>query len=985
MMNMNIIIHGTKGGWKVLYPLSNIPSIVGDSRSASATEKAVGQQCYSIAFNSDGCTITKLHIIRDIPRNMATGNIAFSLHLANYQKMVGVEIKSLLDGLSKYYIDQYVKENNLDNVREDWSFVNEIQLKYKIKNLDNDDIEQMQSGKYDPAVIYYDTDSMLTEYFDNLYQIEYSSYKQVFFIDSKLKSAPENPLHALRHSNDDLTGKIDLNNPKYRVLFPQGLSVFSNNRELKNRDKIRKKDIFRIDYYKKNYIPQTIEGNCITLCDEYPQCVTLNTNDETISIAPIQLKPESKSVNIRIVDNYNQAIVNPIVSCRSYQGNKSIVNNTIYFEGDELDQSWRIEVSATDYEDRYSEYIPSKDVIGVLEFKLRQVKCILLNVKDKLYRSKIESYSAYASCRAGNGEMLKRQVERNGRIYFFDSDIDYDWQITVSASGYKQHVTQAIFIKNETEPIIIELDREQRVVPTPSPCYMVDGGEYGILNNVYYSNRVDGKDIPGHIIRPNKGYRFSHFNLIEETGQGYSGRLVAQYEKKDDSIWSRFKREFIVGGAIGVLLSCLLIFFLMPTNSKQSTIDQQQVLEYIAGNELLPDTLDFYAKEWKSYEPKDDNTGLKWFNPATWVGGTQAKSEEYNNWESVLNKITNAQQLRIQVDNLDLTKLNTEPSLPRVLMDMIRSIDDQNRAVIIEKLGNTRSLSIWQIADKIDEINKGLTPDIGTEIRNYLQNADLTLEKIEKYHSMKGLDNIDDKLNPSLLLAKLFWQLPKVVMFVNKQQTIQTWNIQQYKTKVDSDPYLRDNKFFKDLIEKLAGIANPRLPSSLPQVDKNKPLSEIGGILISSSKSGAVPISNASAGNVGQSQNSQQASPQTAVSNSNKDLIEYLQSDKIKKSELEAYLKTTSGKLKNSIDLAIKFWKLDGNNTNTYYSYEKELSQSDLKDSKLHILVKSLCDPQQYDNSKLKYPKSFTQQVDIDKVNKGNLESIEVLIKSKSK
>ena len=198
---MNIIIHGTKGGYRVFYSSPNSPAIAGDSRSAASSENPVGKSAFAIAFASNGCLLTKYVIVRDLMRSMSTGNVAFSIYLPNDKKLSGADVKSLLDKLSNHYCTKYAPENNLDNVYEDWSFVEEIASSFTIEDISADNTEKIQQGTVDAAFVYYSSDEELQKYFNKPYQEEYSDYKQIFFVRNDLKNKPENPLNALHHSN----------------------------------------------------------------------------------------------------------------------------------------------------------------------------------------------------------------------------------------------------------------------------------------------------------------------------------------------------------------------------------------------------------------------------------------------------------------------------------------------------------------------------------------------------------------------------------------------------------------------------------------------------------------------------------------------------------------------------------------------------------------------------------------------------------------
>jgi len=73
-------------------------------------------------------------------------------------------------------------------------------------------------------------------------------------------------------------------------------------------------------------------------------------------------------------------------------------------------------------------------------------------------------------------------------------------------------------------------------------------------------------------------------------------------------------------------------------------------------------------------------------------------------------------------------------------------------------------------------------------------------------------------------------------------------------------------------------------------------------------------------------------------------ISQYLKGGDMKKVDLEDYkTQTTDANLKKSIDLALKFWTLDGSRNNSYSSYLKEInSNSNLKNSVLNSIVSDM-------------------------------------------
>ena len=213
---MEIVVHGTKGGYRILFKTPVAPSIGSDIRNNVSSEAAVGKSAYSIAFAANGTVFTKYIIIRDALRNDATGFIAFSLFLLFNEELPGkgADVKSILDDLSNHYVDHYVRNYSINKgetniIQEDWSFVNTISSR-KTEKDKNRTIIESQPGTKEAAFLFYDVDFKLEEYFSKPFQEEYNGYKQVLLISGELQNSSADLLNTLRNSGVEL--KVDLKN-----------------------------------------------------------------------------------------------------------------------------------------------------------------------------------------------------------------------------------------------------------------------------------------------------------------------------------------------------------------------------------------------------------------------------------------------------------------------------------------------------------------------------------------------------------------------------------------------------------------------------------------------------------------------------------------------------------------------------------------------------------------------------------------------------
>lgn len=348
---MEIVIHGTKGGYKNNFiPYATSSFAVGDIRRGSADENPVGQSAYSIAFDNKGYIVTKYIIIRDTLRSYAVGFIGFSLFLPADKELSGkgASIQSLLDEVSDLYKEHYIKSNNINCdkttlIQEDWSFISQITAKYQEQNNPNeeqiDSISHTNAGTEFPAFIYYSSDKELQKYFDTPFQEEYKNYQQVLFIKAELKDKKENPLYILRNSGYDLTGKIDLENPIYKIVNDSQSLKSINDTSLSLFDKrIRIFNHLRLKW-SKQYYSDIMKEIVISEANNDPS-VSIDHAKHIIMIQePTEWLPQTKTIKIEVVDYYK----NPIKDAQIYTEDKTTIPNGVFtLEGENIGKSWKI-------------------------------------------------------------------------------------------------------------------------------------------------------------------------------------------------------------------------------------------------------------------------------------------------------------------------------------------------------------------------------------------------------------------------------------------------------------------------------------------------------------------------------------------------------------------------------------------------------------------------------------------------------------------
>jgi hypothetical protein len=344
---MEIAIHGTKGGYHIFTPKS-LKGLF-DARPDTSNVHAIGQEAYSIHFFDCFYIFSKYKIIRDVPGDKRTGNIAFSLYLSNKEKLSGKEVNLLLDRISNEYCSKYISGNNLDNIHEDWKFIENISNEYTDKLNLND--EELQSGTKDAAFIYYASGEELQKYFDEPFQIEeYREFKQIFFVKEefvkeKLRNNPENPLNALRHSGSNLTGKIDLGNKYYYLKNYDGskkVTITAEGRPRsgkKNEDYIRANWLIKIKYEKPYYEPIEIEGTL----SELEKYLTVEGKHITINYGAFHPTPKTKTIGVKIKDYKGNSVTDAEIYRVNHAGQSCREFGTqISFQGEEIGKNWQI-------------------------------------------------------------------------------------------------------------------------------------------------------------------------------------------------------------------------------------------------------------------------------------------------------------------------------------------------------------------------------------------------------------------------------------------------------------------------------------------------------------------------------------------------------------------------------------------------------------------------------------------------------------------
>jgi len=449
--NMKIIIHGTKGGHHT-FTDEKVEMI--DARPDSSKVAAIGQQAYSINFNDGDVVFSKYKIVRDVAGEKRTGHIAFSVIIPNEKKLSGVNVKLLLDELAEDYCNKYVENNNLDNVREDWQFVEEINAKFikEVKNLLYDN-ENFQQGTEEAAYIYYSSDEELQNYFDYPYDDKYKRFKQIFFVNEIFESKPENPLNALRHNpSSNLTKRIDVQNLKFTLFFDEtNIKVQEGDINCRNNSKVHKKSIFKICYSEPHRESREISGTL----EDIRSYIDLDQDKRIIKIKNQKLTPIKYTFNFIMTDQNSNPISDAKVVGKYLDQEVELPNpfSVTYEESKEY-----IVYAKKDDPNLISEETPLKKCftygepptpIEVKLFLKKRPKEIGIIVQDKESKEYISEFTV-------RNEKHQEIEVSNNKIKISGYEIDKNIAILVECPGYELSKRQFIPEKEESITVMLE-------------------------------------------------------------------------------------------------------------------------------------------------------------------------------------------------------------------------------------------------------------------------------------------------------------------------------------------------------------------------------------------------------------------------------------------------------------------------------------------------------------------------------------------------
>lgn len=796
---MKLFVQARKDGYNVLYPKptpTEFFQFAGDIRPDSKDPNLLGKYIYTISFASGGCIFTKHVIIQDVQRQ-GLGNVGFSIFIPNVRKLSGDDVLKLLDELSNTYCKNYCSDYYLENKQEDWTIFEAIKNQYKLYNLSNDDTENYQRGTADAAYIYYADKIELSKFFDNPYQEEYSTYKQVFLVEKNLEDKSDNPLNAIPHdANANLTGKIDLENPKYKLIYNQQarggvkIEVKVNGSLRYSKSKIKRKEDLQIIWSKQFCETKVKSGKWYEIGSDF---LEINDIEKTITVKEIEIYPTTYTLSIHTKDRFSNPITDAAITLKigNYSPGRNAIDNTIQITEEELQNKCYI-IAQKDNLISPQREIKLEDTKGSISLILSEHKKVNFYVKDE--NGLVNNY---------NIQISNKEVQpKEGNVVFIGEEIEKTWQISVSHRDYETERFNYCPAKDETPKYITLKKRTfsgQGQSPNRKKYYIKIDEKKG--KRSYKGSSINEYEYkyPQFKCDSKYGYKFERWECFENKPyDNYDG----YYEAIFKGLWYRKVPKLAwVFVIIAIVASTVLLLVNSDGSGSNSNIVNAEinnkVNSYTEGIELNLDTLKEYKRKYcDSTSIIQSNVKEKSFWQKIWIFGSDDNGNSTSE-SSVIpdfcSKIDNAIAIRTAIN--------------------LGKIDDLKGKVFSESQQNFKS--------SIDSIEEKYLKQIGdtlnvrkVSILNLNQVADLILKTQNDLRDKEKLIQKENELEKNTNQEKQNEQK------IKDQQKSNTQNQQSSQTQKQQSSGISLDKEFWDLVH--SGNAQMEAYSNLLKKHKNK-------------------------------------------------------------------------------------------------------------------------------------------------------------------
>lgn len=583
---MEIIVSGTIGGYKKLYPASvasyesnRVVFGISDPRPTSNNVHAIGSYAYSLKLLNGDIMMSKYIIARDTIGGSRTGNIVFSVIISSVELISGKNAKSLLDDLHNEfcrlgYLDE---NNNLYEGNINWSFIDRVKNNYNIEKRIRK--EALSSNGKEEAFAYYRNDDELCRFFDWPYQKKYEQFMQVYLVSEEYRDNEKNPLGALKHSDkDDLTCLRD-NLECYKLSFNDRIDgidveIYVKGERCGNGTKVNKNDSIKIKYSKNNYEPKYVEDSITSLeSDGY----VIIGNDTVSVLRPsiIDLQPTEKRVRFKVVDeDGRETTANIHINDDNIGCNPEWV-----FKGDDIDKTFEVWAEDADNKSVHSETIKlcPKKIVDEQKIVLKEHKKIKIHLVDESTGKSIENFSIEEIKTDNYYKVDESRISNDSVEFVGKSQIRATWWLKIK--GYNDvRLSPSSYSNNEAT---IKVEKKSEYANTESQNQ----------NNPH--NHPDGQNHQNH-----------------QNGQNHQNRNC-DGNSKNRIHW---KTLIIVSGAL--LVVALIVIWLLIGSSKM-----EKIFDGINDSDI---TLSKMKELYTKYECENCRNGNKSF-----VWPTKKKKNEF--------------------------------------------------------------------------------------------------------------------------------------------------------------------------------------------------------------------------------------------------------------------------------------------------------------------------------------------------------------------
>jgi hypothetical protein len=798
-MQMKLFVQGRKDGYKVLYPKPTPPEFfqfAGDLRpDGSSNNLLLGKFFYTLAFASGGQIFTKQLIIQDVQRQ-GLGNIGFSLFISNNKKLPGIQVIELLDELVQTYITKYCPDYFLDFVQEDWSIFENIVKNYSHKLRDVVHAgENYPTGGEDPAHIYYSDNLELERYFDAPAQEEYTRFKQVFFIDKSLENRLENPLKSIRHHpNGNLTGKIDLNNQSYKLIYStltQGgvrLEVKVNGVPLMNK-KVRRNDPLEITWSKTYHDAVVKKGTCVEIGSPY---LLINEDSKTITIKDIALNEKTFKFQVKAQDKFSRPILDAELFAFSSitKRKRNLVDNSIILREEELNENYFIKGIKGNLESEAKELskLSANQEITITLLETVRLKIRVFDSRDR------NKFLGDARITVSN----KSVRPTDDFIEFRGDEVTRTWQITVSHPDYKSK-TLSFSPATDQKDLMVELEE----LPAAARGSLSERRSYQLKiderkgKNTWKGEPLEltGRQLPEDLGCDAKyGYKFSGWELMGKRGD------CEYYQASFEELWYR-KVPKVVWGILPIFIAVGAYFLLKDFWEPKPLTDREKIEKYLAGNEMKLDSLNSLKKICKNDSTKDSTFLSKNKDLCSKLDNAIAFRRYLDNGNldslikhgSSLISYPKQKEIKTKIDSLLLAQDNDTSS--------IRKISWEVKDLTLDDVGKQLDKRIADIKNSSETTSgDGASSNEGQQEDTDNKNPSTDKQKDQKNTSTGKNDSngkdqttlnkeFNDKLNSYLSMA----EFPKLIVWKNfLNETIDQKNKEKIQYIIDNLQNIKD-------------------------------------------------------------------------------------------------------------------------------------------------------------------------------------------------